>query len=139
MHLTLHAVEPELLIMTHNGNETTENEDATFSCLADGSPPPVIHWIHNRTSITTLSLGPRQRITVDTVNSSSHEHIPTAVKSVLTVQNLSVRDSGDYSCRVDPADIELGGNSLTSEILSLYVKPGAMDELNIFTVIVPSK
>ena len=115
------AVEPMLLNETYSGNETTEKHSAMFTCVTDGIPLPNIIWLHNGSFIFPTS----RHVISDpiTVASTYREHVPTAVRSTLTVSELRLRDSGDYICRVDPFNID-GGRSDFSNILDLHVQPG---------------
>lgn len=128
----LHAVEPELLNETYSGNETTENQTTSFTCVADGIPPPNIIWLHNGSFIFATS---RHVILKETVMSTHRDHIPTAVQSTLTVSRLRLRESGDYTCRVDPFNIDRGRSDFSS-ILNLYVEPGR--PLHNFAVVLSS-
>jgi hypothetical protein len=128
--LTL-AVEPVLLNETYSGNETTENQTATFMCVADGIPLPNIVWLHNGHFIFPT---PRHMILEVPVASTYRQHVPTAIRSVLTVFQLRLRESGDYTCRVDPFDVDRGQSDFSS-ILDLYVEPGTKLSLSLITMI----
>lgn len=113
-------MEPVILNETYSGNETVENHTSTFTCVADGFPAPNIVWLLNGFFIPPSS---RHMFMKDTVASSYRDHILTAVRSMLTVSRLRLRDSGEYTCRVDPSNIDRGRSDFSS-ILDLYVEPG---------------
>lgn len=115
-------MEPELLDISYSGNETTERQTATFTCVADGYPDPNIVWLHNDTLIITR-LNTRREVIVSKVSSTNRPHLPMAVKSTLIVTLLRPRDAGEYLCRVDPRNLDRG-RSIISEVLDMTVFPG---------------
>lgn len=123
-------MEPQLLLNeTSSGNDIIfENQIVTFTCVADGFPPPNIVWLHNGTYIFILPPPSRRSLSLDTVNSAYRAHVPTAVNSTLTVSELRLRDIGEYICRVDPFNIDRG-SPVFSDVFELQVEPGNRDEL----------
>ena len=115
-------MEPELLNASYSGNETVENQTATFTCVADGYPQPNIIWLHNDSFILPQLLL-RHDVLLSAVSSANRPYIPEAISSVLTVSRLRLRDSGEYLCRVDPSNIDRG-KPVFSETFDMTVKPG---------------
>ena len=78
-----------------------EGQSTSFSCTADGFPPPIIVWLHNGTLVNT-NFQRRFSTNVDLVDSNHRSHVPQAAMSTLLVRDLHLRDSGEYICRADP-------------------------------------
>ncbi len=116
--IIVHAVEPDILNATYSGNETTEGQTTTFTCVANGFPPPEIVWLLN-TSLIVIVLSPRHSVSVDEVSSSNRDYIP-AVRSKLAVAMVRLRDTGDYTCRVG---LDRGRPDF-SDVLDLLVESG---------------
>lgn len=125
-------VEPELLNASYSGNETVENQTASFTCVADGYPQPNIIWLHNDSFILE-NIMPRHEVSLSPVSSTNRAHIPKAISSTLTVSRLRLRDSGEYLCRVDPSNLDRG-RSTFSETFDMTVFPGIMQVALLYQV-----
>lgn len=77
---------------------------AVFSCNVSAEPPPVITWRFNGVEITAGSKY--------TVMATAGETMTTL--SVLTINNLTVSDNGDYSCS---AENDHGNETSTANLI----------------------
>ena len=59
-----------------------EDETATFTCKAKGSPAPEIKWIYNGKPIEEMVFNPRSRI----------------LHNKIIIEGLSKKDTGNYGC-----------------------------------------
>ena len=119
-------VEPVLLDSTQSVNETSENRTATFSCIAAGYPEPDVVWLRNGSLAYIPGISSRESVMINSNITSplnNRSDITIAVNSTLVVRNLLLKDSGDYSCRVDPAVLDKG-RAYPSPSLTLHVQPG---------------
>lgn len=119
------VVEPTFpSIISHSNGTLEEGETAVFSCSTDGYPLPNIVWLHDGQFVVANSLS-RHSISLLNTSSTNRDYLLTR-NSTLQVPSLRSRDTGEYRCRVDPANIISGGSSMISNPLSLAVISGMM-------------
>ena len=83
-----------------NGGTTFTNQSGdtvSFTCTADGVPAPTIAWLRdNRALLINLD----NRLSVETTTLPGlRPYITESRRSVLTISDLTVKDSGRYSCK----------------------------------------
>ena len=106
-----------------NGGTTSTRDSRqmiSFNCTADGVPTPTILWLRNGTPLL-ISQNPRFSVSSNTMRPGLRPDITESRRSVLTISELSERDSGRYSCK---ATNEIG---MTAELRAPYqltVNPG---------------
>ena len=85
--------------MENGGTSSTRDSRQTisFTCTADGVPTPIILWLQNGT-LLQISQNPRFSVSSDTMRPGLRPYITERRQSVLTISELSERDSGRYSC-----------------------------------------
>ena len=108
--------------MENGGTTSTRDSSQTvsFTCTADGIPTPAILWLQNGSLLQT-SQSPRFSVSNETVRPGLRPDITERRRSVLTISDLSERDSGRYSCK---ATNRIG---MTAELRAPYrltVNPG---------------
>ena len=87
------------LVREFGGNFYTaaSGENITFVCTAEGAPLPTMVWIRNNQFLQT-ELSDRFQVVEETVESVRSD-VDYAMRSILTVNDLTVTDSGFYVCR----------------------------------------
>ena len=84
-----------------NGGTTFTNpsgDTVSFTCTADGVPTPTIAWLRDNTA---LLVNLDNRLSVETTTLPGlRPYITESRRSVLTISDLTVKDSGRYSCKV---------------------------------------
>ena len=85
--------------MENGGTTSTRDSRQTisFTCTADGVPTPTILWLQNGT-LLQINQNPRFSVSSDTMRPGLRPYITERRQSVLTISELSERDSGRYSC-----------------------------------------
>jgi hypothetical protein len=66
--------------------EVNPGDNVRFECQASSEPPPTLKWYHNGLEVT-----PTKRFNVTL--------IPEKFTTCLTIQNVSLEDSGEYVCK----------------------------------------
>lgn len=93
------AVEVYLAKPTQISYTENSGDSVSFECRADGYPLPSIAWLRNgRVIIASLSGGKFEVETMTLAEGLRSDLLETAV-SVLTINNLSPLDDGEYTCR----------------------------------------
>lgn len=112
----------EPYIMENGGTTSTHDSSQTvsFTCMADGVPTPAILWLQNGSLLQT-GQSSRFSVSEETVQSGLRPDITERRRSVLTISDLSVRDSGRYSCK---ATNEIGTTAELRAPYQLIVNPG---------------
>lgn len=90
----------------------SENQQASFRCLAVGEPAPSIRWSHKSVSVNDLS-SPENKYTV-TTQSEVRGDGSVLVTSELRINTLRVFDSGDVRCEAFNMPETAGESSVIS-------------------------
>ena len=81
--------------MTDSPNSQTvlENDSVTFSCVAEGRPPPIITWLQQPTDQTSVEVEEGDGVSIVTIKRGARETV-----SNLTIQSTQPRDADEYTC-----------------------------------------
>jgi len=109
------------LVREFGGNIYTvaSGENITFMCTAEGAPLPTMVWIRDNQFLQT-ELSNRFQVVEETVQSVRSD-VQYARRSILTLSNLTVTDSGFYTCR---ASNGYRVPSFLTQPYQLIVRPG---------------
>lgn len=94
-----------------------------FSCRADGMPLPTIVWLKDRNLI--LDSGVKFQIISNSAAEGLRPNLMESVSSVLTIMDLSPRDSGNYTCRA----FNFISSAILSQPFSLTVLPPPLPDI----------
>ena len=127
--MTLHSVilssltSAEPYIMETGGTTIARDSGQTFSfnCTADGVPTPAIAWLRDNSALL-VSLDSRLRVEMTTLPGLRPD-ITESRRSVLTISDLTVKDSGSYSCK---ATNGIGTDAVLQEPYQLDVAAGIL-------------
>ena len=103
------------ITLTHDSSQTV-----SFTCTADGVPTPAILWLQNG-SLLLIGQSSRFSVSGQIMRPGLRPDITERNQSVLTISDLSVRDSGRYSCK---ATNEIGTTAELRAPYQLIVNPG---------------
>ena len=105
-----------------NGGTTFTNlsgDTVSFTCTADGVPTPTIAWLRDNTA---LLVNLDNRLSVETTTLPGLRlYITESRRSVLTISDLTVKDSGRYSCK---ATNGIGTDAVLQDPYQLDVSAG---------------
>ena len=105
-----------------NGGTTftyLSGDTVSFTCTADGVPTPTIAWLRDNTA---LLVNLDNRLSVETTTLPGLRlYITESRRSVLTISDLTVKDSGRYSCK---ATNGIGTDAVLQDPYQLDVSAG---------------
>ena len=93
-----------------------ETNSVTFSCSADGIPPPDIDWLRGEEPVTNTSLS--SRLTFSNASVLVNPGNVSNVIRALTIRNAMDGDRGTYTCRATND----GEGGVDSEEFQLFVQ-----------------
>ena len=94
-------------------------DTVSFTCTADGVPTPTIAWLRDNTA---LLVNLDNRLSVETTTLPGlRPYITESRRSVLTISDLTVKDSGRYSCK---ATNGIGTDAVLQDPYQLDVSAG---------------
>ena len=109
--------------METGGTTLTRDSSQTvsFNCTADGVPTPAIAWLRDNSALL-VSLDSRLSIELTTLPGLRPD-ITESRRSILTISDLTVKDSGRYSCK---ATNGIGTDAVLQEPYQLDVAAGIL-------------
>ena len=106
-----------------NGGTTSTRESGetvSFTCTADGVPAPAIAWLRDNRALL-VNLDNRLSVETRTTLPGLRPYITESRRSVLTISDLTVKDSGRYSCK---ATNGIGTDAVLQDPYQLDVSAG---------------
>ena len=87
------------------------NDSVTFSCVAEGRPPPTITWLQQSTDQTSAEVEEDEGVSIVTIQRGARETV-----SNLTIQSAQPRDAVEYTC--DATNV--AGSDMQSATLTVH-------------------
>ena len=87
------------------------NDSVTFSCVAEGRPPPTVTWLQQSTDQMSVEVEEDEGVSIVTIQRGARETV-----SNLTIQSAQPRDAVEYTCNA----ANVAGNDTQSATLTVH-------------------